>query len=229
MSDPGLRRRRPNLVIFDCDGVLVDSEPIANRILTDALNAAGLALDASTVARATTGHSMRQVIDWAERELGTSLPADFLAKVQQATFDAFRRDLRAVPGARKAALAVHAAGMATCVASSGEVEKMRLTLGITGLLDLFDGRLFSASQVTRGKPAPDLFLLAATTMGHDPAGSVVIEDSLPGVRGAVAAGMTVFGYAAGEPARARALAAAGADVFDDFSVLVERLGIGSDA
>jgi beta-phosphoglucomutase-like phosphatase (HAD superfamily) len=115
------------------------------------------------------------------------------------------------------------------VASSGEVEKMRLTLGITGLLDLFDGRLFSASQVTRGKPAPDLFLLAATTMGHDPAGSVVIEDSLPGVRGAVAAGMTVFGYAAGEPARARALAAAGADVFDDFSVLVERLGIGSDA
>lgn len=206
------------LVIFDCDGVLVDSEPIANRVLSQALIAEGLDTTYEETTEETTGLSMASVLAWAEGRLGRGLPADFVDRVQDATFAAFRRELGAVPGVAEALARIE---LPVCVASSGEIEKIRLSLGLTGLLARFEGRIFSATQVARGKPFPDLFLHAAETLGVAPAACAVIEDSLPGVRAAHAAGMAVLGYAAaGDGA---ALAAAGAHTFTDMAALPDLL------
>ncbi len=213
------------LVIFDCDGVLVDSEPAANRVLTECLAEAGLRLTRSEVYRVTTGRSMIQVVAWAERALGRALPRDFVARTQERTYNAFERELRPVPGADAALDAIASAGVACCVASSGDHDKMTVTLGLTGLLDRLQGRMFSTYDVARGKPAPDVFLLAARRLRANAANSVVIEDSLPGVAGGLAAGMTVYGYAAGREARRRSLAGAGAKVFDDLRDLPRLLGL----
>ena len=183
-----------DLVIFDCDGVLVDSEPTANFILTRALNREGLNIGRPSVARKTRGLAMTSVLIWAEDQLGRPLPDDFLAQVQKETFAAFRQNLRAMPGVDVAVSSVKASGYQICVASSGQREKMKLTLGLTGLLDQFEGRLFSATEVGRGKPEPDLFLHAAREMGADPRNTVVVEDSLPGLLAALHAGMQPFVY-----------------------------------
>jgi HAD superfamily hydrolase (TIGR01509 family) len=210
----------PELVIFDCDGVLVDSEPIANRILAAALVEAGLDTTYEETTRETTGLSMASVLAWAEGRLGRPLPANFEARVQTDTFAAFRRDLAPVPGVAEA---LDQIDLPVCVASSGEVAKIRLSLGLTGLLPRFEGRIFSAAQVARGKPFPDLFLHAAKAMQAQPAGCAVIEDSVPGVQAARAAGMDVLAYAAGgaEPG----LAAAGARTFADMAELSGLLGL----
>jgi len=221
----------PALVIFDCDGVLVDSEVPANRILTRALQREGLDVDLQTVVRDNVGRSMASVRVWAENLLGRALPETFIDDVQAETFDAFRAGLDAIPGVAAAIDAVQAANIPTCVASSGAVEKMQLTLGLTGLLDRFDGRLYSARMVARGKPHPDVFLYAAAQMGFAPADAVVIEDSLPGITGAVAAGMTVLAYAA--PGcedighGPDALAEAGGIVFRDMARLADLLALNS--
>jgi HAD superfamily hydrolase (TIGR01509 family) len=208
----------PELAIFDCDGVLVDSEPIANRVLSQALIAEGLDTDYAETTAETTGLSMASVLAWAEGRLGRGLPAGFVERVQDATFAAFRRELAPVPGVSEALARIE---LPVCVASSGEIEKIRLSLGLTGLLERFEGRIFSAAEVARGKPFPDLFLHAAQTLGVAPKGCAVIEDSLPGVRAARAAGMTVLGYAgAGDQA---ALAAAGAHAFTDMAELPDLL------
>jgi len=182
------------LVIFDCDGVLVDSEPTANLILTRALNRHGLKIGRPAVAKKTRGLAMTSVVKWAEDQIGHALPAGFLDQVQQETFDAFRNNLRAMPGVRSAIGHLRAEGYKVCVASSGEPEKMALTLGLTSLADQFDDKLFSASQVPRGKPEPDLFLHAAEAMGTTPERSVVVEDSLPGLLAALRAGMRAYMY-----------------------------------
>lgn len=197
-----------DLVIFDCDGVLVDSEPIANRVFAEALNSIGLEIDYDEVCRRFIGRTMDHCVAEAEELLGRPVPSNFLEIVQESTFKAFRDEqLRAVDG-----VAELVDGLATpsCVASSGEIQKIRMTLGLTGLLERFEGRLFSAQQVERGKPFPDLFLHAARVMGADPSRCVVIEDSLPGVQAGCAAGMQVFGYAA--DGDGQALATAGARV-----------------
>lgn len=183
-----------DLVIFDCDGVLVDSEPTANLILTRALNREGLKIGRPTVAKKTRGLAMKSVVEWAENELGGALRKDFLDRVQQETFDAFRANLRAMPGVAEAVIHLKKGGYQVCVASSGEPEKMNLTLGLTGLVEQFDGNLFSASAVPRGKPEPDLFLHAAAKMGSKPDRAVVVEDSLPGLLAALRAGMRAFMY-----------------------------------
>ncbi len=219
-------------MVFDCDGVLVDTEPPANRVLQEALAALGLALPIDEVHRRYVGLPMDAVVERIEAELGRALPDGWLDRLQRETFARFRRDgVRAIPGAPEAVAAVQARGIPTCVASSGEHEKMRLTLGATGLLDRFAGRIFSATDVPRGKPHPDLFLHAAARMGADPARTVVVEDSVPGVRAAVAAGMRALGYAPDAPDAsdaddahgADALAAAGAEVFRDMRTLPELL------
>ena len=204
-----------DLIVFDCDGVLVDSEPIANRVLTQALTEAGLPLSAQEVSQATTGHSMKQVVAWSERTLGGPLPQDFISQTQARTFEAFRNELKPMFGADVVLDAVAAKEIAYCVASSGDHEKMRFTLGLTGLLGRLEGRMFSASDVLRGKPAPDIFLLAAREHSAAVTESVVIEDSLPGVAAGLAAGMTVYGFAAGDVRRQHELREAGAIVFDD--------------
>lgn len=205
-------------MIFDCDGVLVDSEPIANRVLYEALIALGLDCDAAETERATRGLSMASVLTWAEARLGRPLPDDFVERVQARTFAAFRAGLEPVPGV---AAALERIPIPICVASSGEAEKIRLSLGLTGLLPRFEGRVFSATEVARGKPYPDLFLHAARVMGAAPAACAVVEDSLPGVEAGRAATMTVLAYADGRDAAP--LAAAGARVFADMAELPDLL------
>ncbi len=183
-----------DLVIFDCDGVLVDSEPTANLILTRALNREGLRIGRPAVSRKTTGLSMNSVVRWAEGELGRSLPKGFLDQVQAETFAAFRTGLRSMPGVEQAVEHIKGDGVKICVASSGAPEKMKLTLGLTGLSCLFDDNVFSAIEVPRGKPEPDLFLHAASRMNAKPKQVAVVEDSLPGLLAALRAGMQAFMY-----------------------------------
>lgn len=209
---------RPQLVIFDCDGVLVDSEPPANRVLAHAIVELGWHMTVDEVTERFKGLSLADCVRIVEEHLGAPVPSDFLARLNERTYAAFEKELRAVPGVERVVAGLH---LPRCVASSGSQEKMRLTLGLTGLLRYFDDHLFSATEVTRGKPAPDLFLHAARTMGAEPSACVVVEDSLPGVQGAVAAGMRVFGFAREEePGR---LEQAGAAPFRDMEELLPLL------
>jgi len=216
-----------DLLIFDCDGVLVDSEPIAARVLAEAASEAGLPLSAADCIRRFTGISLAAVIRAIEHDLGRPLPAGFRDTLQARDRAAFASDLRAVAGA---ADAIARLPWRRCVASSGTHEKMRFTLGLTGLLSLFDPHLFSATEVAHGKPAPDLFLLAAARMGALPAACLVIEDAEPGIAAARAAGMRVFGFAGGShrrPGDGERLLEAGAErVFVAMSELPGMLGSG---
>jgi HAD superfamily hydrolase (TIGR01509 family) len=212
---------RPGLVIFDCDGVLVDSEPIANRVFAEHLTAAGFPMTTEEAIRALKGRSMRQCVELLERRFGRALPERFVETLQAATGVAFARELRPVPGIAEA---LDRIACPVCVASSGEHVKMGFTLGLTGLLPRFDGRLFSATEVARGKPAPDLFLHAAARLGVAPEACVVIEDSALGVEGAVAARMRALGFAGASCTDPAALAAAGATLFGSMEELPALLG-----
>lgn len=214
----------PALVIFDCDGVLVDTEPVSNRVFADALHELGLDMTYEDVCRELIGLSMSQCVALIEKRMDRPLPRGFVDDVQRRTFDEFRRDLQPVAGVVDA---LDRIDLPACVASSGELDKMRLTLGITGLLPRFEGRLFSAEQVAHGKPAPDLFLFAARQMGQSPSDCTVVEDSVPGVLAARTADMRALGYAgAGEAERLRG---AGAEVFRDMAQLPGLLGLEQDA
>jgi HAD superfamily hydrolase (TIGR01509 family) len=200
------------LVIFDCDGVLVDSESISNGVLARLLTAEGLPTTLAEARRDYQGLMLSEVIHGAETRLGRPLPERWLARYEHERSAAFQEELQPVAGAAEAVRLLSAAGVAVCVASQGKLEKTRLTLGLTGLRDLFAaGALFSAESVTRGKPHPDLFLHAARVMGASPARTVVVEDTPSGVTAAVSAGMRALGYAADSDERA--LADAGAEVF----------------
>ncbi len=212
--------RRPTAaVVFDCDGVLVDTEGAANVVLAAVLTAAGLPTTAEESMRIYMGRSWASCVQISAERLGR--PLDDEAGLREAYRSgvraAWERELHAVPGIVAALDAIAARGLPTCVASSGEHERMRFTLGRTGLLERFDGRLFSATEVAHGKPAPDLFLHAARAMGFDPATTVVVEDTVPGAQAGVAAGMRVLGFARHTPAED--LRAAGAEVFDDMRAL----------
>ena len=210
------------LVIFDCDGVLVDSEPISNAVLARLLGEEGLQLSVAQARRAYQGLTLAQVQSSAEHTLGRPLPAGWLARYERERLDAFRDGLTAVDGARECVQRVRAAGLRVCVASQGSLAKTRSSLQMTALIDLFEaGALFSAESVARGKPEPDLFLHAARMMGSAPAACVVVEDTPSGVRAAVAAGMPVHGYAADSDERA--LADAGARTLHSLAELPGRL------
>ena len=183
----------PSLLIFDCDGVLVDSEPLAAQAFAEALGEIGLPWTASEVESRFRGRSLRDCLLLIERERG-ELPAGFLDGLNRLTFAKFERGIQPIPGVHLVIEALRKANIPYCVASSGTHEKMRLTLGLTGLLPFFEGRLYSAAEVERGKPAPDLFLFAARQMGVKICESVVVEDSLPGVQAGVSAGAQVLGY-----------------------------------
>ena len=174
------------LVIFDCDGVLVDSESISNGVLARLLTAEGLPTTLAEARRDYQGLMLSEVIHGAETRLGRPLPERWLARYEHERSAAFQEELQPVAGAAEAVRLLSAAGVAVCVASQGKLEKTRLTLGLTGLRDLFAaGALFSAESVTRGKPHPDLFLHAARVMGASPARTVVVEDTPSGVTAAV--------------------------------------------
>ncbi|MEU4191044.1 HAD family phosphatase [Kribbella sp. NPDC026611] len=183
------------LVIFDNDGVLVDSERLANTILSELLTEAGLPYSFEDTVRDFMGGSMASMRVTAEKKLGRPLPAELEDRYHQRLFDGFAQ-LQAVAGVEAVLDHLEERGITYCLASSGTHRRIRTALTAVGFLDRFEGRIFSAEDVAHGKPAPDLFLHAAATMGVKPDGCLVVEDSPLGVAAAVAAGMKVFGYAA---------------------------------
>jgi HAD superfamily hydrolase (TIGR01509 family) len=207
------------LVIFDCDGVLVDSDRISLRIQAERITALGLPTSYEDCVRDFLGIGMAATLAILEGRLGRPLPDGWVEDLDAAVRDAFRRELRPVAGIETALDAIE---LPTCVASSGSQEKMRLTLGLTGLRERFAGRIFSGEEVEHGKPAPDLFLLAAERMGAAPADCVVVEDSPFGAQAACAAGMRCLGYA--PEADGAALAHEGATVFASMADLPGLVG-----
>jgi HAD superfamily hydrolase (TIGR01509 family) len=213
------------LVIFDCDGVLVDSETISNSVLARLLTAEGLPTTLPQARRDYQGLLLGEVFERAEEKLlGRALPEDLPSRFESERAGVFRRELQPVAGAAEAVERVTAAGVDVCVASQGKLEKTRLSLDLTGLGRLFSDRaLFSAWNVPRGKPHPDLFLHAASEMGAEPARCVVVEDTPSGVMAGVSAGMRVFGYAADSDESA--LRSAGATTFNSLERLPELLAL----
>ncbi|MER8034231.1 HAD family hydrolase [Streptomyces hydrogenans] len=203
------------LVIFDCDGVLVDSERLAVRLQVALGAELGWPLTADEVVERFIGRSEESIVGQIAERLGAETAALWWSRLIQRHRDAVDTGLDPVDGLPEALAALT---LPTCVASSGSHEKMRHTLGRTGLYAHFEGRIYSASEVSRGKPAPDLFLYAARRMGVDPAACAVVEDSGPGVAAARAAGMRAFGYAGG-PTPAARLEGPGTVVFGDMREL----------
>jgi HAD superfamily hydrolase (TIGR01509 family) len=203
------------LVIFDCDGVLVDSEPIAVRIDAEILRRLRMPLSESEIVERFVGRSSSVMRRALERHLGHALPDDWADEFRGLYDAAYEAELQPIPGIEAALDAIR---LPTCVASSSEPPSLRHKLELTGLYDRFAGRIFSASEVANGKPAPDIFLLAAARMGARPEACAVVEDSRFGVEGARAAGMEVFAYA-GSVTPAASLAGAGTTVFDDMRQL----------
>ena len=214
-----------DLVIFDCDGVLVDSEVISCRAHAEVLTRHGYPITPDQVLDRFLGVSDREARLAIEAELGSSLPEDFGAQVKQATLRSYATDLKPIPFIRETIVTL---GLPRCVASSGTPEKIQHGLTCAKLYDHFAPNIFSASQVARGKPAPDLFLFAAEQMKASPARCIVIEDSLPGIAAARAAGIVVLGFHGGShcrPGYAATLHAAGAAAtFDDMRDLPGLIG-----
>ncbi|TCU70321.1 HAD superfamily hydrolase (TIGR01509 family) [Bradyrhizobium sp. R2.2-H] len=213
-----------DLIIFDCDGVLVDSEVISCRAHAEVLTRHGYPITSEQVFERFLGRSTKQANLEIEAELGRKLPEAYHGDLQDELFRAFEADLEAIRGIHDV---LDVATQAVCVASSGSHQRMRMSLGSTGLYERLAPNIFSASQVKNGKPAPDLFLFAANEMGVPPARCVVIEDSLAGIAGARAAGMTVFGFYGGShcgDGHAETLRQAGAELtFADMHQLPELL------
>jgi HAD superfamily hydrolase (TIGR01509 family) len=182
------------LVIFDCDGVLVDSERIAARVQVALGEELGWPLTEDEVVDRFIGRSQAAIREQVAARLGEGTAAIWSDRFEQLHGEAVDAGLSPVDGLPEA---LDALTLPMCVASSGSHDKMRHTLGRTGLYNHFAGRIYSATEVSRGKPAPDLFLHAARQMGVDPAACAVVEDSQPGVHAARAAGMRAFGYAGG--------------------------------
>ncbi len=214
-----------DLVIFDCDGVLVDSEVISCRVHAEVLTRHGYPISAEDVRRRFLGRTARDAALEVERELGRPLADAYDSERRTALLAALAETVEAIPHLDAALDAIEAR---ICVASSAAHEKIFTTLSRTGFYDRFAPNIFSGTQVSHGKPAPDLFLFAASRMAAHPGRCLVIEDSIPGITGARAAGMTVFGFHGGShcrPEDGKALRAAGAIVtFDDMRQLPALIG-----
>ena len=214
-----------DLIIFDCDGVLVDSEPIANRLIAHALSEIGLPISEERALDEFLGSKLTVIKQTAEDRLGHKLPDNWVDRIYEQQFAAFRRCLRKIPGIDSALDAIERAGVPACVGSNGPPHKMEVTLQLVGLKSRFAGRIFSADHVGIPKPAPDLYLHCARSMNSAPARCAVIEDSPRGAIAGVAAGMTVFGYSACRDA-GNLQAAGCARVFADMAALPDLLCAG---
>ncbi len=209
------------LVIFDCDGVLIDSEVISCGTIAALLTEFGVPTDLPRALERYLGRPAAAVTDDYEQATGLPVPAAFMSEWRTRLFDAFSETLQPIPGIRDALEAIQ---VPICLASSSDGERIEFSLRKTGLWDLFEGRAFNTGMVVNGKPAPDLFLLAANRMNVAPARCLVIEDSVSGVRAAKAAGMTAWGFTGGQHHAlvngAEQLRAAGADrIFSAMSAL----------
>jgi HAD superfamily hydrolase (TIGR01509 family) len=199
------------LLIFDCDGVLVDSEHLACAALAEVMTTLGHSMTADEAMLAFAGRSLKDVLARAERLLSRPIPKDLGEQAAVQLMARFRRELQAVAGVKEA---IAALPYRRCVASSSDPGRLTLSLDVTGLSALFGNNVFSAVEVANGKPAPDLFLLAARRLGEDPSSCIVIEDSVLGVEAAGAAGMAAIGFAGASHANrglAERLVAAGAE------------------
>lgn len=186
--------RTPDLIIFDCDGVLIDSELLACRTSAACLAEIGIQVTTEAIGDRYIGISTTAMLADLEARHGLRFPADLSGTLRRRLAAVFEAELAAMEGVEEALAALTCK---VCVASSSSPERLRHSLSLVGLLRWFDPHIFSAAQVARGKPAPDLFLFAARQMGVEPHSCVVIEDSVPGVAGATAAGMRVIGFTGG--------------------------------
>ncbi|SHN87390.1 HAD family hydrolase [Bradyrhizobium erythrophlei] len=199
-------------IIYDFDGVLADSEVLSNSVIADVVSELGVPTTVDDAYRTYMGKRLVEVIETIERVTGRRLPADFADSYQRRTFDVFRARLEPVDGARAFLAAWR--DVPNCIASSSSPERLALSLEVLDMAALFEGRVFSASNVARGKPHPDIFLYAAEQLGIAPADCIVIEDSLSGITGARAAGATAIGLTAAshvQPGHDTRLREAGAD------------------
>jgi HAD superfamily hydrolase (TIGR01509 family) len=181
-------------IIFDFDGVLADSEVLSNSVIAEVVSELGVPTSVDDAYRTYMGKRLTDVIATIERVIGRKLPDDFADSYQRRTFDAFRARLKPVEGAREFLAAWRA--VPNCIASSSSPERLALSLEVLNMASLFEGRVFSASNVARGKPHPDIFLHAADQIGIAPRDCIVIEDSVGGIAAARAAGATAIGFTA---------------------------------
>lgn len=215
---------RRYLLIFDCDGVLVDSEPTSNRILAKAITEAGLPMNQQEVAEIFEGMRLADIQIEVSKRLGKGLPPGWLTDFEAERETAFEQGLAPIPGITEVLARAASIRMPMCVASQARREKTELTLRLTGLSRFFlPTSLFSSAMVERGKPAPDLFLFAAAEMGFEPGDCIVIEDGLPGIEAGLRAAMRVLGY--GPNGHSERLAGAGAEVFTSMADLPALLGL----
>ncbi|MGJ7511917.1 HAD family hydrolase [Variovorax sp. GT1P44] len=210
-------------VLFDCDGVLVDSEPITNRVLAEMLGELGWKLTVEESMRLFVGKAVKDEVDLIESKTGFVVTDAWLEAFRGRRNEALERDLLAIPNAARAVRALHAAldGRIAC-ASGADRNKVELQLEKIGILDCFEGRIFSGHETPRSKPAPDVYLAAAAALGVDPTRCAVVEDTATGATAGVAAGATVFGYSPGDLGHSgpEALRAVGAvQIFTDMAQL----------
>lgn len=203
----------PELVIFDCDGVLVDSEALSVSALLGMISAAGGSVSEDTAYEHFLGKSMKSVREILGRDFRVDITDRHLTEMRVELMRKFREELKPIPGIRDV---LPKLGVPCCVASSGTLDRIRYALDVTGLLHLLEPHLFSAAMVARGKPAPDLFLHAAAAMGAYPGNCIVVEDSPAGIAAARAAGMRVFAFTGGSHAGNPALKARLASSEPDF-------------
>jgi HAD superfamily hydrolase (TIGR01509 family) len=185
---------RPDLVIFDCDGVLIDSELVQRRIDAELFTMFGYPVTAEELVREFAGRTTADVRQHIERTLGWNFPADFGEQRMRRVDEAYRKEVKTTAGIREVLVELD---IPFCVASNARTFRLRHVLELTGLLPFFEPNVFGADLVDRPKPAPDLFLLAARRIGVSPPRCLVIEDSVPGVNAAIAAGMRAIGFYGG--------------------------------
>jgi HAD superfamily hydrolase (TIGR01509 family) len=215
---------RPAAVLFDCDGVLADTEALHDRIMAEEVTALGWALSPEEGARRFRGLAWEAIAPQIEQRLGPgSVPADFLPGLVARVVRALEEETEPMPGARDAIAAIEAAGLPVAVASNSSRAELATKLRRLGLAETFRGRAFSVNDVERPKPAPDMYRAAAAACGADPHLCVVVEDSVAGARAGISAGCRVLGFARSTPAEA--LAAVGAATFADMRELPALLGL----
>ncbi len=205
-------------VIFDSDGVLVDSETISARVFQEMAGELGLALDFSSAFEQFSGSSMKENLQFIQERIAGDLPSGFEKEFRARTYEAFRRDLKPVDGVREL---IHKLRVPFCVASSGPPEKIRLNLGLVDLLDSFENRIYSSYDIDSWKPDPGIFLYAARSMGFEPEECVVIEDSAHGIHAALSGGFRVYALANG--AKKKAFEQLGAVVYGSMKELEKLL------
>ncbi|WP_334165214.1 HAD family phosphatase [Achromobacter mucicolens] len=210
-------------VLFDCDGVLVDSEPITSRVLTEMLNELGWGITHAETMEIFTGKAVKDELPLIQARTGATITPAWFDQFRQRRNDALYRDLVEIPGAPHAVRALHEAlSGRIAVASGADRRKVELQLVKVGIADCFEGRVFSGHEMPRSKPFPDVYLAAAQALGVDPKRCAIVEDTVTGATAGVAAGATVFGYSPGEPGHsgAQALRSVGvAHVFTDMRAL----------